>query len=128
MSTSPSGASVQVNSKGDSMDKKVLDVAGCGLAMLGIIPLGIWFFLLYRILVAVDATTAMWAAYWIYAPIGVYNAFLLPPFDRGQPTLFHPGDNTSSEVVTANFALLGTGWFLGGTSAIASILSPRCPA
>jgi hypothetical protein len=66
-------------------------------------------------------------SYWIYAPIGVYNAFLLAPLDRGQPTLFHPGTNTSSEVVTANFALLGTGWFLGGTSAIASILSPRCP-
>jgi hypothetical protein len=67
-------------------------------------------------------------SYWIYAPVGVYNAFLLAPLDRGQPTLFHPGTNTSSEVVTANFAVLGTGWFLGGTGAIASILSPRCPA
>ncbi len=32
------------------------------------ITLPIWFFLLYRILVAVNASELMWFLYWIYVP------------------------------------------------------------
>jgi hypothetical protein len=31
----------------------------------------LWMFLLYQILVRVDATTAMWVAFWVYVPFTV---------------------------------------------------------
>ncbi|HKW15636.1 MAG TPA: hypothetical protein VJS69_14205 [Candidatus Krumholzibacteria bacterium] len=31
----------------------------------------IWYYLLYKILVSVQATELMWFLYWIYAPVGI---------------------------------------------------------
>lgn len=37
----------------------------------------IWYFLLYRILTAVNATELMWFLYWIYLPAGLVIQFIL---------------------------------------------------
>lgn len=36
----------------------------------------IWYWLVYQILVRVDATPTMWVFYWIYLPVGLVMAFL----------------------------------------------------
>lgn len=36
----------------------------------------IWYWLVYQILVRVDATPTMWAFYWIYLPVGIVLACL----------------------------------------------------
>lgn len=36
----------------------------------------IWYWLVYQILIRVDATPTMWVFYWIYLPIGLVLAFL----------------------------------------------------
>ena len=36
------------------------------------IVLPLWFYLLYQILVAVNASTPMWVAYFIYLPISLF--------------------------------------------------------
>lgn len=36
------------------------------------ITLPIWFYLLYQILVAVNATTSMWVAYFVYIPVALF--------------------------------------------------------
>lgn len=36
----------------------------------------LWYWLLYQILVRVDATPTMWVFYWIYVPVGVVMAML----------------------------------------------------
>ena len=43
-----------------------LKIIGGALAIFITMP--IWFFLLYRVLVAVNATELMWFLYWIYLP------------------------------------------------------------
>lgn len=35
------------------------------------ITLPIWFYLLYKILAAVQATDLMWFLYWVYVPVGL---------------------------------------------------------
>lgn len=32
----------------------------------------IWYYLLYRILIAVHADAPMWIAYWVYVPVGLF--------------------------------------------------------
>ena len=34
-----------------------------------LVAMPIWFFLLYQILVRVEANTQMWVAYWVYVPV-----------------------------------------------------------
>ncbi|MCU1390462.1 MAG: hypothetical protein JWL72_3800 [Ilumatobacteraceae bacterium] len=63
-------------------------------------------------------------AYWVYSPVGVTNAFLPLFIDRGQPTLFKPGSNTTP--VTGQFYVFGVGWYLGDTLAVITANSPRC--
>jgi hypothetical protein len=36
----------------------------------------IWYWLLYRILVAVAATELMWFLYWIYIPVAIFAGIL----------------------------------------------------
>lgn len=44
---------------------------GCLFALLQLlITQPIWYYLLYRVLVAVQADTPMWIAYWVYVPAG----------------------------------------------------------
>ena len=41
-------------------------------AILGLfVSLPIWFFLMYRVLEAVNATELMWFLYWIYLPVTI---------------------------------------------------------
>ena len=47
-----------------------------GLLSLFII-LPIWYFLLYRILEAVNATELMWFLYWVYLPVSVFASILI---------------------------------------------------
>jgi len=46
------------------MDKAKLFGSIVGLC----VTLPIWFYLLYKVLVAVDATELMWFLYWVYVP------------------------------------------------------------
>lgn len=36
------------------------------------ISLPIWFFLLYQILVRVNASELMWFLFWVYVPLGIF--------------------------------------------------------
>jgi hypothetical protein len=48
---------------------------GCVLAIVGLlITTPIWYWLVYQILVRVNATPTMWVFYWIYTPVGVLLA------------------------------------------------------
>ena len=62
--------------------------------------------------------------YWIHAPVGVYNMFVLVPQNQGQPVLFAPG--TSASTVNVPFDV-GAAWNLGAFVATATLLTPRCP-
>jgi hypothetical protein len=45
---------------------------GCIIALLGVfITQPIWYYLLYQILMRVEATDLMWFLYWVYVPIGL---------------------------------------------------------
>lgn len=44
---------------------------GCVAVSMSVIARCIWFFLLYQVLVRVEATGAMWAAYWTYVPVSI---------------------------------------------------------
>lgn len=49
--------------------------AGCIMGILGMcITPPIWYWLIYQILVRVDATPTMWVFYWIYMPVGLVLA------------------------------------------------------
>jgi hypothetical protein len=41
-----------------------------------LVSLPIWYYLLYQILVRVDATELMFFLYWIYLPVGIFTAIL----------------------------------------------------
>lgn len=41
-----------------------------------LIIMPIWFYLLYQILVAINASTPMWVAYFIYLPISLFVSSL----------------------------------------------------
>jgi len=56
-------------------DKKI--IAGCFGILTAMITLPLWYYLLYQILTRVEANTAMWAAYWTYAPISFISVFVL---------------------------------------------------
>lgn len=45
--------------------KKVAEVLGV------LVTMPIWFFLLYRILTAINATELTWFLYWVYVPAGI---------------------------------------------------------
>ena len=50
---------------------------GCiGVTIGVLIHTPIWYWLVYQILVRVDATPTMWVFYWIYLPVGVVLASL----------------------------------------------------
>lgn len=51
-------------------------VSCMGLAIALLIHTPIWYWLIYQILVRVDATPTMWVFYWIYLPVGLVMAFL----------------------------------------------------
>ena len=54
---------------GESEDKKLL---GCLVAFMGIFfVMPLWYYLLYRLLQAAHADTAMWVCYWVYTPLGL---------------------------------------------------------
>ena len=36
------------------------------------ITMPIWFYLLYRILLAIHATEVMWLLYWVYVPVAAF--------------------------------------------------------
>lgn len=40
------------------------------------VTLPIWYYLLYKVLEAVNASELMWFLYWIYVPIGIIIAIL----------------------------------------------------
>ena len=40
------------------------------------ISLPIWFYLLYRILDAIQASELMWFLYWLYVPISIFISFI----------------------------------------------------
>jgi hypothetical protein len=48
-----------------------------GALLVVFITLPIWFFLLYKILQAVDASELMWFLYWIYLPVSTLVAVLV---------------------------------------------------
>lgn len=43
-----------------------------------LVTLPIWMYLLYKILVAIEATELMWFLYWIYLPTTMIVAMLTP--------------------------------------------------
>ena len=46
-------------------------------ALLGLfVSAPIWYYLLYSILVRVNASELMWFLYWVYVPIGIFIAVL----------------------------------------------------
>lgn len=57
------------------MSKDELDprkAIGCMIVVLRfVITIPLWYFLIYSILEAVDATTPMWTAFWVYMPTGI---------------------------------------------------------
>lgn len=45
---------------------------GCAFAILRIlVTQPIWYYLLYKILQAVEATDLMWFLFWVYLPVGI---------------------------------------------------------
>jgi hypothetical protein len=44
------------------------------LGLLVVLP--IWYFLLYRILSAINASELMWFLYWVYLPVGIIVQFI----------------------------------------------------
>ena len=40
------------------------------------ITMPIWYYLLYRVLVAVNATEVMWLLYYVYVPVGLFVSVL----------------------------------------------------
>lgn len=44
--------------------------------LLLLISLPIWYYLLYKILLAINATELMWFLYYIYLPVGVINTII----------------------------------------------------
>lgn len=48
----------------------------CLSAALGIISAPIWYYLLYQVLDRVEASTAMWVAYWVYVPIALLGVLV----------------------------------------------------
>lgn len=49
--------------------------AGCVMGIVSLcITTPIWYWLVYQILVRVDATPMMWVFYWIYMPVGIVLA------------------------------------------------------
>jgi len=61
----------------DHGDKHVKELIGCALGLVTLmIQTPIWYLLVYKILIRVDATPIMWVFYWIYLPVGVVLAAL----------------------------------------------------
>jgi hypothetical protein len=59
------------------MSKAPEALASClALFLQTFIVLPLWYYLLYQILSRVNATSAMWAAYWTYVPIGILVAVI----------------------------------------------------
>jgi len=54
--------------------KQGVSCIGVLLALLIHTPL--WYWLVYQILVRIDATPTMWVFYWIYLPVGLVLAFI----------------------------------------------------
>ena len=40
------------------------------------VTMPIWYFLLYRILTAVNATELMWFLYWVYIPVAIVSMII----------------------------------------------------
>jgi hypothetical protein len=51
-------------------------LVGCAGATVTLLALPLWYFLLYQVLVRVDASTAMWAAFWVYVPLSFVAGIL----------------------------------------------------
>ena len=48
---------------------------GCLLAFLQLMLVTpLWYYLIYRLLQAANADTAMWVCYWVYVPLGLTSA------------------------------------------------------
>ena len=50
------------------MKKKLIVILG---VLGGLVVMPIWWYLLYKILITVEATELMWFLFWIYVPVGV---------------------------------------------------------
>ena len=48
------------------------------------IHLPIWFYLLYKILEAIDANELMWFLFWIYVPLGIFLQILVRLIDYAE--------------------------------------------
>ncbi|MCJ7761115.1 hypothetical protein MUP59_08265 [Candidatus Bathyarchaeota archaeon] len=60
---------------------------GCALGIISVLVLTpVWYFLLYKILVAVQATELMWFMYWVYVPAhilaGVLSVIIQSAFEE----------------------------------------------
>jgi hypothetical protein len=44
----------------------------------------IWFYLLYKILVAVNASEVMWLLYWVYLPVGLLAQVILKLVEKSE--------------------------------------------
>lgn len=57
---------------------------GCGLALLSLcITQPIWYYLLYQVLVRVQANDLMWFLYWVYLPASILVQVIAKYFEYG---------------------------------------------
>lgn len=64
---------------GTGRDQEGVEVRGIKIvtALLGLLIVGpIWYYLLYQLLVAVNAREMMWFLYWIYVPVAMLIGIL----------------------------------------------------
>lgn len=52
------------------------ELFGCAATIFLLVGLGFWFYLLYQLLSAVNASPAMWTAYWVYFPVQLVGSIL----------------------------------------------------
>lgn len=62
------------------MDKK--SWLGCSLALIALfVTQPIWYYLLYQVLVRVEASDLMWFLYWVYVPVQILASMIAKFFE-----------------------------------------------
>jgi hypothetical protein len=62
------------------MDKKAW--LGCSLALIALlVTQPIWYYLLYQVLVRVEASDLMWFLYWVYVPVSILASVIAKFFE-----------------------------------------------
>jgi membrane protein DedA with SNARE-associated domain len=51
-----------------------------------IVVMPIWFYLLYKMMVATNATELMWFLFWVYVPVGVLARIIFTIVERSEKT------------------------------------------